>query len=151
MAQRAALKIVASSAHRIAPQPSGPAYLEALRQLPRAVSVVTFQRGADWFGLTATSLSSLSLEPPTILLSFDCAANISPAAATKAPFGVSVLAASHAEIADRFRRGALVEPGRTISREVGWRRRPVLYSDPTLSPRSNAKAKKSSIVTGGRS
>jgi flavin reductase (DIM6/NTAB) family NADH-FMN oxidoreductase RutF len=111
MAQRAALKIVASSAHRIAPQPSGPAYLEALRQLPRAVSVVTFQRGADWFGLTATSLSSLSLEPPTILLSFDCAANISLAAATKAPFGVSVLAASHAEIADRFRRGALVEPG----------------------------------------
>jgi len=109
MAQRAALKIVASSAQRIAPQPSGPAYLEALRQLPRAVSVVTFQRGADWFGLTATSLSSLSLEPPTILLSFDCAANISPAAATKAPFGVSVLAASHAEIADRFGRGALVE------------------------------------------
>ena len=110
MAQRAALKIVASGAKRIAPQPGG-ACLEALRQLPRAVSVVTFQRGADWFGLTGTSLSSLSLEPPTILLSFDCAANISPAAATKAPFGVSVLAASHAEIADRFRRGALVEPG----------------------------------------
>src|SRR3984957_6377054 len=109
MPQRAGLKIVASAADRIAPQPSGAACLEALRQLPRAVSVVTFQRGADWFGVTATSLSSLSIEPPTILLSFDCAASISPGGATKAPFGVSVLAASHAEIADRFGRGALVE------------------------------------------
>ena len=108
MAQRAALKIVASGANRIAPQPSGVASLEALRQLPRAVSVVTFQRGADWFGLTATSVSFLSVEPPT-LLSFDCAARLSPAATPQASFGVSVLAASHAEIADRFGRGALVE------------------------------------------
>jgi flavin reductase (DIM6/NTAB) family NADH-FMN oxidoreductase RutF len=80
-----------------------------LGQLPRAVSVVTFQRGADWFGVTATSVSFLSVDPPTILLSFDWAARVSPAA-TQAPFGVSVLAASHAEIADRFGRGALVEP-----------------------------------------
>jgi flavin reductase (DIM6/NTAB) family NADH-FMN oxidoreductase RutF len=111
MAQRAALKIVASSADQTAPQSSGVACLEALRQLPRAVSVVTFQRGADWFGVTATSLSSLSVDPPTILLSFDRAARLSPAAAPQAPFGVSVLAASHAEIADRFGRGALVEAG----------------------------------------
>jgi flavin reductase (DIM6/NTAB) family NADH-FMN oxidoreductase RutF len=59
--------------------------------------------------VTATSLSSLSLEPPTILLSFDGAAGISPAAATAASFGVNVLAASHAELADRFGRGALIE------------------------------------------
>jgi flavin reductase (DIM6/NTAB) family NADH-FMN oxidoreductase RutF len=109
MAQRAALKIVATGSNRIAPQMSDDPCLEALRQLPSAVSVVTFQRGADWFGLTATSVSFLSVDPPTLLLSFDCAARISPAAAPHAPFGVSVLAASHAEIADRFGRGALVE------------------------------------------
>ncbi len=109
MAQRAALKIVASAADRVAPRPGIVACLEALRQLPRPVCVVTFQRGVDWFGVTATSLSSLSLDPPTILVSFDCAANIAPAVAPLAPFGVSVLAASHAEIADRFGRGALVE------------------------------------------
>jgi flavin reductase (DIM6/NTAB) family NADH-FMN oxidoreductase RutF len=109
MAQRTALKIVASSAHRIAPQQTDVACLEALRQMPRAVSVVTFQRGADWFGITATSLSSLSVDPPTILLSFDRAASLSPVGATNTPFGVSVLAASHAEIADRFGRGAVVE------------------------------------------
>jgi len=109
MVQRAALKIVASGANRIAPQPGGAACLEALRQLPRAVSVVTLQRGADWFGLTATSVLFLSVEPPTLLISFDCVARLSPAAAPEAPFGVSVLAAGHAEIADHFGRGALVE------------------------------------------
>jgi flavin reductase (DIM6/NTAB) family NADH-FMN oxidoreductase RutF len=108
MAQRAALKIVASGANRGAPQASGGACLEALRQLPRAVSVVTFQRGEDWFGLTATSVSCLSVDPPTLLISFDCPARLSPAA-PQAPFGVSVLAASHAEIADRFGRGTVVE------------------------------------------
>jgi flavin reductase (DIM6/NTAB) family NADH-FMN oxidoreductase RutF len=108
MAQRAALKIVASGANRIAPPPRVAASLEALRHLPRAVSVVTFPRGADWFGITATSVSFLSVEPPILLISFDGAARISPAA-PQAPFGVSVLAASHAEIADRFGRGALVE------------------------------------------
>src|ERR1700722_11404415 len=105
MAQRAPLKSVASGANRIASQPSGVAGLEALRQLPRAVSVITLQRCADWFGLTATSVSFLSVEPPTLLISFDCAARLSPAAAPQTPFGVSVLA----EIADRFGRGALVE------------------------------------------
>jgi len=109
MAQRPTLKIVASAANRVAPQRGGGNYLEALRQLPRAVSVVTFQRGAEWFGITPTSLSFLSVDPPTLLFSIDFAARVPPAATPRAPFGVSVLAASHAEIADRFRRGALVE------------------------------------------
>ncbi|HEY5205525.1 MAG TPA: flavin reductase family protein [Roseiarcus sp.] len=108
MAQRATLELVASSPKRDASHRHDLAYPAALRQLARSVSVVTFQRGADWFGLTATSLSSLSVDPPTILLSFDGAASLSQAGA-QARFGVSVLAASHAEIADRFGRGALVE------------------------------------------
>jgi flavin reductase (DIM6/NTAB) family NADH-FMN oxidoreductase RutF len=110
MAQRVAFELVASHPNRTAARSSGPGYLEALRQLPRAViSVVTFQRGDDQLGVTATSLSSLSVEPPTILVSFDCAGRVSPAVATEGSFGVSVLAASHAELALRFGRGALVE------------------------------------------
>lgn len=104
MAQRAALEIVASNGD--ASRRNGVAYSEALRQLPRAVSVVTFQRGADRLGVTATTLASLSVEPPTILISFDAAANISLEAAAAARFGISVLAASHAELADLFGRGA---------------------------------------------
>jgi flavin reductase (DIM6/NTAB) family NADH-FMN oxidoreductase RutF len=118
MVGRAALKLLSSELYRDIPRRTV-AYPEALRQLPRAVSVVTFQRGADWFGITATSLSSLSVDPPTILLSFDHAASLSPVAATKTPFGVSVLAASHAEIADRFKSGALVE-ARADDFEGSW-------------------------------
>jgi flavin reductase (DIM6/NTAB) family NADH-FMN oxidoreductase RutF len=118
MVRRAALKLLSSELHRnTSRQTVG--YPEALRQLPRAVSVVTFQRGVDWFGITATSLSSLSVDPPTILLSFDHAASLSPVAATKTPFGVSVLAASDAEMADRFGGGALVE-ARADDFEGSW-------------------------------
>jgi flavin reductase (DIM6/NTAB) family NADH-FMN oxidoreductase RutF len=109
MAQRAAFEIVASAANRTASRPGGVAYPEALRHLPRAVSIVTFQRGVDQLGVTAISLSSLSLEPPTILVSFDRAASISPTVATSPSFGVSVLAASHVELADHFMRGAAIE------------------------------------------
>ena len=118
-AQRPALKIVASGTDCIAAKPSGVGSLEALRQFPRAVSVVSFQRGFDWFGVTATSVSFLSVEPPTLLLSFDSTVRLPPAAATHAPFGVSVLAASHAEIADRFGVGLRLMQARTISRGVG--------------------------------
>jgi flavin reductase (DIM6/NTAB) family NADH-FMN oxidoreductase RutF len=118
MAQRAALRVVASCPDRNASH-RGVAYPEALRCLPRAVSIVTFERGDDHIGVTATSLSSLSLEPPTILVSFDCAARVSPAAARAAAFGVSVLAASHVELADRFGRGALVAAAADES-QGGW-------------------------------
>jgi flavin reductase (DIM6/NTAB) family NADH-FMN oxidoreductase RutF len=108
MAERAAFKIVSSTGQsRVASRRSGAGYAEALRCLPRAVSVVTFKRGADRFGVTATSLTSLSVEPPTVLISFDGAAGASPA--PEGAFGVSVLAASHAELADRFGHGAPVE------------------------------------------
>ncbi|HTZ66572.1 MAG TPA: flavin reductase family protein [Roseiarcus sp.] len=119
MPQRAALELVSSNRNRIASRSAGVAYLDALRQLPRAVSVVTFERGPDRLGVTATSLTSLSVEPPTIMVSFDRAASISPTAATGASFGVSILAASHIELADRFGRGALVEPAADES-EGNW-------------------------------
>lgn len=119
MPQRAALELVSSNRNRIASRRAGVTYLDALRQLPRAVSVVTFERGPDRLGVTATSLTSLSVEPPTIMVSFDRAASISPTAATGASFGVSILAASHIELADRFGRGALVEPAADES-EGSW-------------------------------
>ena len=46
MPQRAALELVSSNRNRIASRSAGVAYLDALRQLPRAVSVVTFERGS---------------------------------------------------------------------------------------------------------
>ena len=118
MAQRAALEIVDSGSNRIGLPRRTVAYTEALRQVPRAVSIVSFARSADRFGVTATSLSSLSLEPPTILVSFDGSASLS-AAATAVSFGVSVLGASQVELADRFGRGALIDAAADES-EGSW-------------------------------
>ena len=109
MGQRAALEIVGPGHKRVGSRSSSAAFPDAVTQLPRAVSVVTFRSGADWLGLTATSVSSLSVEPPTILVSFDRNARKSPVAAPKATFGISILAASHAELADKFVRGSVVE------------------------------------------
>ena len=109
MGQRAALEIVGPGHKRVGSRSSSAAFPDAVTQLPRAVSVVTFRSGADWLGLTATSVSSLSVEPPTILVSFDRNARESPVAAPKATFGISILAASHAELADKFVRGSVVE------------------------------------------
>ena len=99
----------------------------SLRQVPRAVSVVTFQRGADWFGITATSLSSFSVDPPTILLSFDCAAAYRRRRRLRRR---SASASSPRASRDRDRSGVGLwsRRARTISREVGSRRRAVLSS-----------------------
>jgi len=116
MAQLAALEIVASGSNRIGLPRRTVAYTEALRQVPRAVSIVSFARGTDRFGATATSLSSLSLEPPTILVSFDGSGALSAATAS---FGVSVLGASQVELADRFGHGAPIDDAADTS-EGSW-------------------------------
>jgi flavin reductase (DIM6/NTAB) family NADH-FMN oxidoreductase RutF len=81
---------------------------EALRRLPRGVSVITFGE-TEHFGLTATSVSSLSREPPTILVSVDLSAPLSRAFLLSPSFGVSVLAAGHDDLAHRFSLGARIE------------------------------------------
>jgi len=91
---------------------SGPARTElgefpaALRQLPRGVSVITFGEAGKFFGLTGTSVSPLSRDPPTILVSVDRSSAIAQEFLASAAFGVSVLAADHDALADRFLEGA---------------------------------------------
>jgi flavin reductase (DIM6/NTAB) family NADH-FMN oxidoreductase RutF len=80
---------------------------EALRSLPRGVSIITFGE-TERFGLTATSVSSLSREPPTILVSIDRSAPLSRQLLRSQLFGVSVLAAGHHSLAERFAGGARI-------------------------------------------
>jgi flavin reductase (DIM6/NTAB) family NADH-FMN oxidoreductase RutF len=82
-------------------------FREALQALPRGVSVITFG-DAERFGLTATSVSTLSREPPTILVSVDRRAPFSKEFLRGRSFGVSVLAAGHDALAERFSGGALI-------------------------------------------
>jgi flavin reductase (DIM6/NTAB) family NADH-FMN oxidoreductase RutF len=79
----------------------------AFRHLAGGVSVITAGKGEDRTGLTATSVSSLSAEPPTIMFGLNLASSTFPVLQRHRSFGVNFLNAAQKQIADRFagRRG----------------------------------------------
>jgi len=78
------------------------AFRGAMRHLAGAVSIVTAGLGAERNGLTATSVVSLSADPPTVLVCVNRSASAWPLLVRHAHFGINVLAASQHPIADRF-------------------------------------------------
>jgi flavin reductase (DIM6/NTAB) family NADH-FMN oxidoreductase RutF len=65
------------------------------------VVTVTDQLGRD-YGITVTAFSSLSLEPPLVLVCIDDNASIRPAIAGASYFVVNILAAHQEAVARRF-------------------------------------------------
>jgi len=74
----------------------------AMRQLASGVCLVTHGEGEARVGLTATSVSSLSVDPPTLIVCVNRAASLYARLKRGDAFGVSVLGAQHGEYADRF-------------------------------------------------
>ena len=74
----------------------------ALRQLAGAVSVVTAGRGNDRAGLTATSVTSFSAEPPAVLVAVNLKSSALPTIRAFRHFAVNVLPAGQQPLADRF-------------------------------------------------
>lgn len=77
-------------------------FKDAMRHLAGAVSVITVGRGDDRTGFTATSVSSLSVEPPSILVSLNRNSSSWPVLKRHGSFAVNVLANDQLHIADRF-------------------------------------------------
>lgn len=77
-------------------------FKNSMRHLAGAVSVITVGRGADRTGFTATSVSSLSIEPPSILVSLNRSSSSWPVLQRYGTFAVNVLAQDQSHIADRF-------------------------------------------------
>lgn len=77
-------------------------FKEAMRHLAGAVSVITVGRGADRTGFTATSVSSLSIDPPSVLVSLNRSSSSWPVLQRHGSFAVNVLAHDQRHIADRF-------------------------------------------------
>ena len=91
---------------------------EALRCLPRGVSVITFVDDGAFVGLTATSVSSLSRDPPSILVSVDRRSSASKAFLQRRWFGISVLAADQDAFAERFSSGATITEAESRNERV---------------------------------
>lgn len=74
----------------------------AMRHLTGGVSVITAGRGKDITGMTVTSVSSFSVDPPTLIVSINRDASSFPLIRRHGAFGVNILAADQLEIAERF-------------------------------------------------
>jgi flavin reductase (DIM6/NTAB) family NADH-FMN oxidoreductase RutF len=99
--------------------PTGATFREAMRHLPNGVCVVTFGQGDARSGMTATSVSSLSVEPPTMLVTVNRDSSSYAALARSRAFGINVLASEHQDVADSFaRRGG--EQGVECYEERRW-------------------------------
>ncbi len=79
------------------------AFRASLSRFPSGVTVLT-TRGADGldYGMTATAFSSLSLEPPLVLVCIAHNASMAPALATATHLAVHVLSVEQEALSRRF-------------------------------------------------
>ena len=86
----------------LAPDISSEEFRGAMRHLTGGVSVITVGSGKDITGMTVTSVSSLSVEPPTLIVSINRESSSWPILKRQGFFGVNILAAGQLDVAERF-------------------------------------------------
>lgn len=77
-------------------------FRNAMRRLAGGVSVITAGRGADISGMTVTSVSSLSVDPPALVVSINREASSFPLLQRYGAFGVNMLTSDQLDVAERF-------------------------------------------------
>ena len=100
-----------------APPVDVPAFKHAMGSLAGAVSVITMGAGPYRTGFTATSVSSFSIDPPTILVSLNRDSSSWAAVREAGSFAVNILAEDQSDVADRFAGRGGVQGN---DRYVGW-------------------------------
>ena len=85
-------------------QPTSTHYRETVANFPSGVTVVTTRDSGEDFGLTVSAFTSLSLDPPMVLVSIDRKSKSNQHLVEGAPIGISVLAAGHTDVAVQFAR-----------------------------------------------
>jgi flavin reductase (DIM6/NTAB) family NADH-FMN oxidoreductase RutF len=66
------------------------------------VTVVTTRRGEQWHGMTANAVTSLSLDPPLVLVAVDRRAGMHSALHEGQCFALSILGHAHEHVSRRF-------------------------------------------------
>jgi flavin reductase (DIM6/NTAB) family NADH-FMN oxidoreductase RutF len=77
-------------------------FRSAMRHLAGGVSVITAGRGKDITGMTVTSVSSLSVDPPTLIVSINRESSSWPLLKRYGFFGVNILTSDQIDVAERF-------------------------------------------------
>ena len=84
--------------HKVSPDD----FRTAMRQLTGGVSIITAGRGRDISGMTVTSVASLSVDPPALIVSVNRNASSLPLLKRYGFFGVNILTSDQLDIAERF-------------------------------------------------
>jgi flavin reductase (NADH) len=92
-------------------------FRDAMARLPAGVVVISARVGDEFRGLTASTLVSISLEPPMVLVGLERESATRAAVLETKAFNVSLLTRSQEFIADRF-------AGRAPSMDPRWRTLP---------------------------
>jgi flavin reductase (DIM6/NTAB) family NADH-FMN oxidoreductase RutF len=77
-------------------------FREVISHFASGVTVVTTFHDERAYGTTASAVTSLSLEPPMLLVCMNKQSETGRAVAASGHFAVNILGAGHAELADRF-------------------------------------------------
>lgn len=77
-------------------------FRDAMRSLAGGVSIITVGQGQDITGMTVTSVCSLSVEPPTLMVSVNRSSSSWPLLRRYGSFGVNIPGADQLDIAERF-------------------------------------------------
>lgn len=77
-------------------------FRQGMRRLGGAVNILTTSDGDVWSGLTATAVTSLSAEPPRLLVCINQQGSTYDILCKGRTLGVNVLASQHKELAMRF-------------------------------------------------
>lgn len=86
----------------IASEVSSADFRNAMRRLAGGVSVITAGKGNDISGMTVTSVSSLSVDPPSLIVAINREASSWPLVKRYGFFGISILTSDQLDIAERF-------------------------------------------------
>lgn len=77
-------------------------FKQAMRRLAATVSVVTCADQQQWFGLTATAVTSLCAEPASIIVCINSASSVLPALNRSRRFCVNLLTTGQHDISSNF-------------------------------------------------
>ena len=77
-------------------------FRSAMRHLTGGVSVITAGKGRDISGMTVTSVSSLAVEPASLIVSLNRESSSWPLVKRYGFFGVNILTSDQIDIAERF-------------------------------------------------
>jgi flavin reductase (DIM6/NTAB) family NADH-FMN oxidoreductase RutF len=80
-------------------------FKQAMRRLATTIAIVTTGTGENWSGMAATAVTSVTSDPPTVLVAVNRSASLSPVLQAEQRFCINLLAERHRDLVGIFSGG----------------------------------------------